>query len=100
MEVQHMGKTRTRKLSGFRLLAGALVLYGIYLIGGHYQQLCEVRKERAAAEVRLEQLQQQRQALLEEKNRLQTPEYIEKLAREELGLAKPEEALYLAAPRR
>ena len=46
-----MGKTRTRKLSGFRLLAGALVLYGIYLIGGHYQQLCEVRKERAAAEV-------------------------------------------------
>lgn len=99
-EVQHIVKIRTRKLSGFRLLAGALVLYGIYLIGGHYQQLCEVRKERAAAEVRLEQLQQQRQALLEEKNRLQTPEYIEKLAREELGLAKPEEALYLAAPRR
>ena len=61
--MQHIVKIRTRKLSGFRLLAGALVLYGIYLIGGHYQQLCEVRKERAAAEVRLEQLQQQRQAL-------------------------------------
>ena len=58
----------------------------------------EITHDTAAAV--LEQLQQQRQALLEEKNRLQTPEYIEKLAREELGLAKPEEALYLAAPRR
>ena len=95
MEVQHMVKTRTRKLSGFRLLAGALVLYGIYLIGGHYQQLSEVRKERAAAEVRLEQLQQVNQSMLHEKQQLSTTAYVEKLAREELGLVKPGEVPYV-----
>lgn len=91
---------RRARLSGFRLVVCGLVLYAVYLLGGHYQQFSDVQKERAQAQVRLVQLRQQQQELVAERDRLQTPAYIEKLAREELGLAKPDEALYLVAPRR
>ena len=52
------------------------------------QRLVELESEIKAYEIRNEQLQAQI-------DRLQSPEYVERVAREELGLVRPGERLYI-----
>lgn len=81
----------------FRLLLLCVTGYFVYVIAGQQMELQVINKEKEAASQRLEQLQQANTHLNEERARLAKPAYIEKIAREELGLVKPGEVPYIPA---
>ncbi len=79
------------------------VLLVLVVIGGKAVQGYEMRQEAKALEQRVEQMRKQYRQLTKELDYYRADEYIEKVAREELGLTKPGEvsvALVLPEDRR
>jgi cell division protein FtsB len=62
-------------------------------------QIYQLRKDLAAVQAKREILTQRRQALEEELRRLGDPKYLERVAREELGLVRPGEVLVVPGSR-
>ena len=81
----------------FRLILFCVAGYFIYVLAGQQLDLQAIQKEKEASRHKLEQLQQVNANLNEERNKLTKPSYIEKIAREELGLVKPGEIPYIPA---
>ncbi len=91
-----MATRKTRRVR--RLQAVLLILLAIWItvaFGRSYyenyqarQRLIELESDLRAYEIRNEQLEETLQ-------RLQSPEYVERVAREELGLVQPGEKLYI-----
>ncbi len=79
----------------FRLAVLAVAGVCLYVLAGQQAEMNAVNREVEATRIRLEQLKQSNQSLAEEKDRLSTPAYVEKLARDELGLVKPGEVPYI-----
>lgn len=80
------------KLAG--LLVGAALLLGWAFYSPlkiHYQE----SREQARLEAELESLKERNEALNAQVERLRTPEGVEEVARESLGMVKPGENLYL-----
>ncbi|MCX7780141.1 MAG: septum formation initiator family protein [Negativicutes bacterium] len=71
--------------------------YFFYVLAGQQLELNAIHRETEASRQKLEQLKQVNASLNEELERLKKPSYIEKLAREELGLVKPGEVPYIPA---
>ncbi|MDY3983577.1 MAG: septum formation initiator family protein [Veillonellaceae bacterium] len=73
------------------------IIIVIGLIGVCWQaySILELHEEQVQLEEQLQDLQQKNQALEEQKNKLQNPQEIEKVARDELGLVKPGEVPYV-----
>ena len=92
-----MSRRRKVRIKWFRLAVIFIFGYFIYLIVGQQNQLSAIEYENKAARQRLEQAVQENTALTEERAKLNTPAYIEKIAREELGLVKPGEVPYIPA---
>ncbi|WP_346353658.1 septum formation initiator family protein [Azotosporobacter soli] len=88
-------KQRRKRFSWFRLLCVLLLGYSLYLCVEQQMQLSAIRSERDATQAKLQQLQQSNADLKEEAELLQQPKYVEKLAREQLGLTKPGEVLFM-----
>ncbi len=88
-------KQRRKRFSWFRLLCVLLLCYSLYLCVEQQMQLSAIRSEREATQAKLQQLQQSNADLKEEAELLQQPKYVEKLAREQLGLTKPGEVLFM-----
>jgi len=85
------------RIRWFRLTVLALVGYCLYVLAGQQMELNSLIRESEATRIRLEQLKQSNQSLQEEKMRLTNPAYVERLARDELGLVKPGEVPYIPA---
>jgi cell division protein FtsL len=83
------------RIKWFRFVAVALVVYFIYSLSGQQIQIQAIHRETEATRAQLEQANQLNADLLEERKLLHTTAYVEKLAREELGMAKPDEIPYL-----
>lgn len=83
------------RVKWFRLLVIALGFYFVYLCVGQQSQLNAIGKETDSIRVQLTQFQDINAALKEEQNALQDRKYVEKVARDELGLVKPGESLYI-----
>lgn len=83
------------RIRWFRLTVLAIVGYCLYVLAGQQMEMNAVNREVEATRIRLEQLRQSNQSLNEEKGRLSTPAYVEKIARDELGLVKPGEVPYI-----
>ncbi|MPM67484.1 Cell division protein FtsL [bioreactor metagenome] len=92
-----MSRRRKVRIKWFRLAVIFIFGYFMYLIVGQQGQLSAIEAENKAARQRLEQAAQVNASLIEERNKLNTPAYIEKIAREELGLVKPGEVPYIPA---
>lgn len=60
-----------------------------------YRQIVDSKRQVASAEAQLAQLQSDNASLQSEVDALQTPEEIEKLAREKLGYVRPGETAYV-----
>ncbi len=79
------------------------VIVALWVIGFGYtfcmqqSHLNEVEEDRAVALTRLEEARARNTALKEERDGLNKPEYIEKVAREELGMTRHGEMPYIAA---
>ncbi|EAX47247.1 Septum formation initiator [Thermosinus carboxydivorans Nor1] len=95
----HLRQGKKYRFNWFRLVMLGLIGYFGYVLYGQYTELAAIRQEMAATRARLEEVRQQNKALQEERQRLTTPAYVEKLAREELGLVKPGEVPFIPAGR-
>lgn len=77
------------------------VILAIILIGSGYtfsqQQILldSIDEDTISAQEKLKAVQDDNAALLEEKENLQKPEYVEKIAREELGMTREGELPYI-----
>ncbi len=81
------------------LLIGALALMGIFAFSLFGKtgliNFYRVEKKSHKLELRLAELKAENQRLREQIEKLQTdPEYLEKVAREELGMVKPDELVF------
>ncbi len=65
---------------------------------GFIQQI-RVRQERKRLERKIVELKEEKKKLEEEKKKLNNPEEIEKIAREEYGMAKKKEKVYRIVPK-
>jgi len=92
-----MPERRKYRINWFKLTILILFGYFLYIFVSQQLQLHSINREAEAARKEFEQLDQQNKLLLEEKARLADPAYVEKLAREELGLVKPGEMPYIPA---
>ncbi len=90
-----MEERQRYRVKWFRFVAIVLVFYFIYLCVGQQSQLNAIGKETDNARTQLAQFQQVNTNLKEELNALQDRKYVEKLARDELGLVKPGESPYV-----
>lgn len=79
------------RLSVVVLVLGALALTGLAPARRVYEQ----RQQIAVEKQQLAELTEQNQALESRLQRLQDPAYAEKLVREELGLARPGDTVYV-----
>lgn len=73
------------------LVVGAAVVTNVV----PYRQILEQRRQVAAASAELEQIQEENSVLTAQRDALQTPVEIERLAREKLGYVRPGEVAYV-----
>lgn len=80
-----------RKLKIFPLIMFALLLIGSYILISQYLEYRRVQDEIEKNQQKLIEQQELNEKLKEERSKAQSPEEIEKKAREDLGLVKPGE---------
>jgi cell division protein FtsB len=83
------------KLGILGLLIGSLALTGLGPVRQAYYQRQSIQEE----EARLKALEERNAQLERRLLRLQDPAYMEKLAREQLGVVRPGETSYVVVPR-
>ncbi|CUH96461.1 putative membrane protein [Propionispora sp. 2/2-37] len=92
-----MKQRRKYRINWFRLVMVGLIAYFAYLSFGQQAQLNMINQEAEKAQTQLEEAKQLNIKLNEERSRLHDRAYVEKIAREELGLVKPGEVPYVPA---
>ena len=82
---------------GLLVLTLFVLCYGVYVIGDKAMTLSHLNNDIDQARVRLEEAQNENQQLKAENASLSDDAYIEKLAREELGMTRQGEIPYIYA---
>lgn len=95
-----MQQNRKLRVKWFRLAVLLTVGYCAYVFICQQLEINAIKREMNVTQIKMEQLKQQNASLAEEKSLLNTPAYVEKIAREELGLAKPGEVPYISGEKR
>lgn len=95
MQIRHKYRVKW-----FRLLAIVLSCYFIYVSVGQQRQLNAIGNEAESVRIQLAQFEQMNTTLKEERDALKGHGYVERLAREELGLVKPGETPYLVTEKK
>lgn len=94
---QTEAEKRGRGFSWYVLLLAAVVVYSVWTLAGQQMTLGELNDDMAAAQERLQKARTENQQLNEEHALLYDDAYIEKLAREELGMTRRDEMPYIYA---
>jgi len=92
-----MQNPRKYQLNWFKILLIGMSSYVIYLCVNQQYQLNLIDRESEKMRVQLTELQQVNETLKGEQTALNDKAYVEKLAREELGLVKPGEIPYIVS---
>ena len=79
------------------VLVGLFVLYFIYIMIWQQVMLSKKNKEIDALEEKISAATQQTEQLKEQLSSMEDPEYIERIAREKLGLVRPNERVFVDA---
>lgn len=87
-------KEKKRRFKIRHLLIVILAVFLIITLGKQQVKINEIKRKQAIVERDIQEALQQQQKLKEQIELLNTDEYIEKIAREELGLVKPGEIIY------
>ncbi len=90
----YKGRRRLR-VSYFRLALFGFILYNLFTLTGQQVQITEMKQEMVSLEVAFNRLRDSNQALKKQIGLLNSDQYIEEIARRELGLVKPGEILYV-----
>lgn len=97
MENNAKGKGSGRGFNWFVLLLAAIFIYSGWILAGQQMTLGELGNDMAAAQDRLQSARAENQQLKDENAMLYDEAYIEKLAREELGMTRKDEMPYIYA---
>ncbi len=97
MEDRRKKVVHKRKFSWASLLFAAFMVYSCWQVADQFGRLSALNSDMEAAQQRLEAAQQENQQLKDEEARLSDNDYIEKLAREELGMTRQGEMPYIYA---
>ena len=73
-----------------------LLFYIVFLFSDKYAQILQLKEDIKKLETEVENLKSKNSSLLSEIELLKDDDYIEKIAREELGLSKPDEIIFKA----
>ena len=96
--VQNTKKQKIGGLSlGWLLVTLCVLIYGVYAIGDKAMTISQLNGDMDQARLRLEEAQRENQQLKDENASLSDDAYIEKLAREELGMTRKGEIPYIYA---
>lgn len=90
-----MAVRRRYRIRWFRVLVLLTTAYFLYLAVGQQFELYTIQRETYVLKDRIAELEHSNKALADEKARLSSPVYVEKIAREQLGLVKPGEVPYI-----
>ncbi|HWR09451.1 septum formation initiator family protein [Sporomusa sp.] len=90
-------RKKTKRFSWFRLCILIMAGYFCYMIILQQTELYKIRREMDAVNTRMAEAEGVNKNLAAEKEKLSMTEYIEKVAREQLGLVKPGEVPYIPA---
>jgi cell division protein DivIC len=91
------GRKRKRRFDFFVPLMVVLIGYFAFVLVSQQVHLGQIAENQAAAEERLSAAKVENEALKQEKAALSDPAYIEKIAREDLGMTRHGELPYTAA---
>lgn len=93
--------TKNQKIGGLSLgwllVTLCVLIYGVYAIGDKAMTISQLNGDMDQARLRLEEAQRENQQLKDENASLSDDAYIEKLAREELGMTRKGEIPYIYA---
>ena len=92
--MQPRRQRRRWRLSWFSIVLILIIVYFSSIFISQQGQLHHLAEDQAAAEARLAAAQQEIEQLRQEKDNLGKLDYIEKLAREELGMTRRDELPY------
>ena len=95
--VQMEGRKRKRRFDFFVPLMAIIIGYFAFVLVSQQVHLGQLAENQAAAEERLSAAQEENEELKQEKAALSDPAYIEKIAREELGMTRHGELPYTTA---
>ncbi|ADL06899.1 FtsB family cell division protein [Thermosediminibacter oceani] len=93
-----MGGKKQFKLG--RIIFVLFLVYFVYTFTVQQFKINELRRQELELSQKMNQLAEERKRLEKEIELLNTKSYIEKLARDQLGLVKPGEILYKISPSR
>ena len=88
-------RPQRRQINWFVIIMAIMFLLAAVKLGSQAIYYRELNQDRIEAEARLKEAQAENEQLLQEKEQLDNPEYVEKLAREELGMTKDGEIPYI-----
>lgn len=93
-------KSKSRLRVNYALVVGlaAVALAVVWLFYPTYQVRLEQEKQIAAIKRQYAELKEQNEALRQQIREIKRPEYIERYAREKMGLVKPGEKAYVVLP--
>lgn len=87
-------RKKKRGVSWFALVLCGIIMYFSVILITQQVRIHEMGRQQVEAEARLAAAQQEHKRLLQEKENLQQMPYIEKIAREELGMTRSGELPY------
>ena len=90
-----MQSRRRYRFRWFRLTVMLIVGYSLYILVNQQLEINAVKHDMESTRARVEQLKTVNKSYADKKVRLNTPAYVEKLARDGLGLVKPGEVPYI-----
>ena len=95
MSVVKFERPQRRQINWFVIIMIIMFLLAAFKLGEQAITYRELSQDRIKAEARLKAAQEENEQLVNEKQHLDDPEYVEKLAREELGMTKEGEMPYI-----
>nr|WP_231037982.1 cell division protein FtsL [Pectinatus frisingensis] len=94
---QEVTTVKKRRFNIFIVITVAVIGYFIYVAVEQQIYINNITQERIAVDKQLAKAKKENAELKQEKEALEDPQYIEKIAREELGMTKKDEIPYVSS---
>nr|WP_231034997.1 cell division protein FtsL [Pectinatus frisingensis] len=94
---QEVTTVKKRRFNIFIVITVAVIGYFIYVAVEQQIYINNITQERIAVDEQLAKAKKENAELKQEKEALEDPQYIEKIAREELGMTKKDEIPYVSS---
>lgn len=85
---RRLQRPQHRRINWFPIIVALIMIATLFKLGEQQMTISSIAEDRVKAEARLNQAKEENERLKEEQEQLSDPAYMEKLAREDLGMTK------------